>query len=304
MTTFVVLNPEAGGCDDPEACRRTLAGLPGAEVHVSDSADDARSAVARAVGAGADTVVAAGGDGTVHAVLNGLAPRPERVRFAVVPLGTADDFARSLSLPTGLEEAVEVIRAGRTRALDVLEVQPRPDGGRDHFLCANLAAGGFAGGPEEGPEGELEGVKERWGPLSYVRVAAESLGDDLRVWRTELRLAGTTVVRDLLNLIVANGRYAGGGVPLAPDADPADGLLNVVSIGGMSAADLALLAPRVLAGEHGGADGVVARRARAVRVRSEPRMPFSVDGEKYRFERVDFRVRPGALRTMVPPEEA
>lgn len=299
MRTFVVLNPEAGGLDDAGAARETLARLPDTEVHVSESAEDGRSAAARAAEGGVGLVVAAGGDGTVHAVLNGLEPHLGDVRLAVVPLGTANDFVRSLSLPGDAEEAVEALRAGATRCFDVVEARTRDRA--KPILCGNMAAGGFAGNMEEDAGEE---VKERWGPLSYVRVAAEHLGGDLEVWRTELRAAGTTVTRNLLNVVVANGRFAGGGIPAAPDADPTDGLLSLVWIQSVSGADLALMASRILAGEHRGADAVGTRRVRSVRVRPEREMPFSLDGERYVFREVDFRVRPGTLRVVVGPDAA
>lgn len=296
MRTLVVLNPAAGGDEDGQAAREALAGLPDAEVRVTESAEEGRTAAARGAATGAGLVVAAGGDGTVHAVLNGLQPHLGEVRFAVVPLGTANDFVRSLSLPGDAAEALEAVRAGTTRRLDVVEVRPGDRPGP--ILCGNMAAGGFAGNVEEDADEE---VKERWGPLSYLRVAAERLGD-LEVWRTELQAGGTTVVRDLLTVVVANGRYAGGGIPAAPDADPADGLLDLVWIESMPAADLALVASRVLAGEHRGADGVGTRRVRSVGLRAEPAMPFSLDGERYVFGEVDFRLRRGALRAVVAPD--
>lgn len=303
MSTLVVLNPGAGGCGDPEARRKELGRISAAEIHVSESAEDGRAAVRRAVEEGYDRIVAAGGDGTIHGLLNALAPDFDRVTFGVVPLGTANDLVRSLELPMDADEAIDAIRSGRTEELDLIELRARDRDAGSTVYCANAATGGFAGAVEEEME---EGTKERWGPLSYVRVAAEQLGETRR-WRVELEVdpaegGGERIGPvELLNVVVANGRLVGGGVPIAPEADPTDGLLDVVSIRSMPPGELALLGPRLLTGDHLSDESVEHRRARSVRVRSDPPMPYSLDGELATFGDVELRVLAGALTTLVGP---
>lgn len=127
MKTLLLLNPEAGGCDDAEDLEARLASeLPDARIERTRSAREGAEAVRAGLDAGYGMLVAAGGDGTVHTVLNALGPDFDRAALAVLPLGTANDFARSLSLPLEVSEAVEAVGLGRTRALDVVEV--RADG--------------------------------------------------------------------------------------------------------------------------------------------------------------------------------
>lgn len=302
----MLLNPRAGGCDDPgELEARLTADLPDARVESSGSADEAREIVEAGLDAGCATVVAVGGDGTVHSVLNALGPDFDRAALAILPLGTANDLARSLSVPLELSEAVEAVAAGRTRRLDVVEVRAHGDGGdgEDVRYFANVATGGFAGQVREDLD---EDDKSRWGPLSYVRAGLEQVSDIDR-WRVEMELEGepASVGRPptIVNIVVANGSRAGGNIPVAPDADPGDGLLDVVWIRDGSTAELGALAAKMAAGHHLDEDRVETARARSVRVRTDPVMPFTADGEPFSSDDVEFRLLPGVLRLVVPGEE-
>lgn len=302
----MLLNPQAGGCEDPgELEARLTADLPDARVESSGSADEAREIVEAGLDAGCATVVAVGGDGTVHSVLNALGPEFDRAALAILPLGTANDLARSLSVPLDLSEAVEAVAAGRTRRLDVVEVRAHGDGGdgEDVRYFANVATGGFAGQVREDLD---EDDKSRWGPLSYVRAGLEQMGDIDR-WRVEMELEGEPGSvggpQTIVNIVVANGSRAGGNLPVAPDADPGDGLLDVVWIREGSTAELGALAAKMAAGQHLDEDRVETARARSVRVRTDPVMPFTADGEPFSSDDVEFRVLPGVLRLVVPGDE-
>lgn len=300
METLVLLNPTAGGCDHPVEMEDRLASeLPDARVQRCGSAEEGRQAVRDALAAGSEMVVAAGGDGTVHTVLNAMGPDFDRAALAIVPLGTANDLVRSLSLPADVSDAIDAILVGRTRVLDVIEV--RAEGGDDAGVryCVNVVAGGFAGRVREDVD---EDDKSRWGPLSYARAGVEHL-KDVDTWQVDLDLEGGSGSPEgpqrIVNIVVANGSRAGGNIPVAPDADPGDGLLEVVWIRDSAAAELGAVALRMVAGRHLEDERVEARRARAVRVRSDPVMPFTLDGEPLSSGDVEFRVLPGVLRVVV-----
>lgn len=302
MRTLVLLNPEAGGCDDlAEMEARLCADLPDVVVEKTCSAQACGAAVRAGLDAGCETLVAAGGDGTVHGVLNALAPDFDRAALAVLPLGTANDFVRSLSLPLEISEAVAAVALGRTRALDVVEVRADGADGEVRY-CGNVTAGGFAGQVREDLD---EDDKSRWGPLSYVRAGLEQLNDVDR-WRVELDLGGGSDPpgdpQTIVNIVVANGSRAGGNIPVAPDADPGDGLLDVVWIRDGSPTELGVLAAKMVAGRHLDDDRVEAARARCVRIRTDPVMPFTADGEPFSSDDVEFRVLPGVLRMVVARE--
>lgn len=292
MKTKFILNPTAGSADqgdelidlarlhlDADVCR----------TQVDKSATDwAREAVAE----GYTRVVAAGGDGTINAAVNGLAEAFDGVTFGIVPLGTGNDLARTLALPTDPAAAVRLIAKGRTHAIDLIEVSAA---GR-RVYCANVSAGGFSGEVDEKLTSEL---KTTWGPLAYV-IGAVSVLPDLTDYRTLLTFDDEeTAEVDVLNVIVANGRTAGGGRPVAPLAAPDDGLLDVVVIKNGPALKLAELAARFSGGEYLSHPLVLHRRARRVRVEAHPGMWFNVDGELCTNEPATFDVLPQRLRVVV-----
>lgn len=296
--TCVILNPHAGSAERiEESLARTVGRLGGIELRETNGAGSARELAARAVDEGFERLVAVGGDGTLNEVLNGLAPDFERAELGLVPAGTGNDLARTLEIPRDPEEALEVLRAGATRRLDVARVRCRS--AERWFL--NVSAGGFSG--EVDPDLKAE-IKEAWGPLSYVRTAFEALSE-LETYRVRLVLEPDTPEEErirlaALNVAVANGRYVGGGLHVAPEAAPDDGLLDVVAIRAAPAGRLSLLAPQVVAGQHLDHELVLYRQVRTLEVHSEPAMPFNADGEPVGDTPVRYEVVPGAVRFVAP----
>lgn len=285
--TVIICNPGAGSVDDHEATRAQLAELQGAEIRFTKEEGDATRFAREAVEQGAELVLAAGGDGTLNEVVNGIAPAADRVCVGLIPHGTGNDFARMLRLPSSVEECLEVIKAGRVWKIDLVRVTS--DQVR-YFL--NVSAGGFSGTVNEKMTPE---IKDDWGPLAYLRCAAEAL-PELRAYRTKIILDDTdTLELDLYNVVVANGRYVAGGTLIAPEASIDDGLLDIILVPENPAMDLALVAAQIALGKHLDSEGVVFRRAAKVAVESTPGMWFNVDGELVGNEPAVFEVMPKAL---------
>jgi len=291
VRTRVVLNPNAGSADDHQALRAALAALRDTEVCTTEGPGHAERLAREAVEEGCELVVAAGGDGTLNEVVNGLAVDFGAARLGLLPLGTGNDFARSIGVPTDLEEALAVLAAGRMAALDVgraVAGTPR------HFV--NVSAGGFSGVINEKMDAE---VKRSWGPLSYLRSAVEAL-PELAPYRTTLRLDGGEALDvSAYSVVVANARYVAAGIPVAPEARLDDGLLDLMIVPAASVPQLAVLVPLVLLGKHLGSDLVIFRRAAVIELRSEPPMSFNVDGEPLPDQPTRFEVLPQALRVVV-----
>ena len=265
--------------DDTEICLTTKAG---------SAARLARTALRK----GGELIVAAGGDGTLNEVINGIQENAGDARVGLVPLGTGNDFARTLGIPTDLDAAIEVLRAGETRAIDLVRVTS--DAVR-YFL--NVSAGGFSGLVDEKLTPEM---KQAWGPLAYLRSAAAAL-PELRAYRTTVAFDNSdSLTLDLYNVVVANGRFVAGGTLIAPEAAIDDGLLDVILIHKRSAPELALLAAQVALGSHLSSDAIVFRRAAKLTVNSKPGMWFNVDGELVGNEPARFEILPRALRFVVP----
>src|SRR5947209_6542287 len=123
MPIFIVFNPKAGSARAAEAVRTRLEERPDVILCEPETPGDVTGCVAAALGCGCDTLVAAGGDGTVHAIVNALAPDFGRCRLAVLPLGTGNDLCRTLAVPEDALEALAVLDTGQERRLDVMQVE-------------------------------------------------------------------------------------------------------------------------------------------------------------------------------------
>jgi diacylglycerol kinase (ATP) len=291
MKRCLIVNPKAGSVAGVDELLKRCERLAPATVHVTTEAGAAEKFVAETARNGCDEIVVAGGDGTLNEVVNGIADQMDAVRLALIPLGTGNDFARCLELPATVEENIDIILAGETSALDVVRAQ---SDWKRYFV--NVSAGGFSGVVNEKLTPEL---KQTWGPLAYIRSAAAAL-PELRSYRTAVELdRGETVDVDLYNVIIANGRYVAGGLPVAPEADVRDGLLDVVLIPAQTGSEIAFVAAQILLGKHLQNSAVTFRRSARVSVRSDPGMWFNVDGELVGNEPILFEVMPRALQFVV-----
>ena len=292
MKTWIIANPKAGSAGKLEDLHERCGSLSADQIHVTAGAGDAESTARRALDEGCERIVVTGGDGTLNEVVNGIADRAGSCTIALLPLGTGNDFARSLGLPATFEECVDVVCAGKTAPVDLVRVtcdQVR------HFI--NISAGGFSGVVNEKLTPE---VKSSWGPLAYLRGAAEALAE-LRAYQTEILLDDLQPISlELYNAVVANGRYVAGGIPIAPEAQINDGQLDIVLIPKLTTAEIPLAAAQVLMGKHLANESIVFRRAAKVHVESSPGMWFNVDGEMLSNEPITFEVIPSALRFVVP----
>ncbi|MFL6584180.1 MAG: diacylglycerol/lipid kinase family protein [Chthoniobacterales bacterium] len=289
--TCVILNPAAGSITDVDTLVTVLKSVGGFQVEISAKRGAVEQLTRTALRKGCRVFIAAGGDGTLNEVVNALGEDARDIRVGLLPLGTGNDFARTLGLPTQLKGALDVLRAGRTRAIDLVRVTSD----RIRYFV-NVSAGGFSGVVNEKLTPEM---KESWGPLAYVRSAAAAL-PELRAYGTNVALGNEECISmDLYNVVIANGRYVAGGTPIAPEASIDDGLLDVVLLSATSAAQLALLMPQILLGTHLSNSAVVFRRASKVTVNSRPGMWFNVDGELVGNEPAVFQVLPRALQFIV-----
>jgi len=287
----VIVNPSAGSVKDLETVLKQIKRLKASVVHVTKDAGAAEKFARAAVRNRYQEVIAAGGDGTLNEVVNGIAKRMGKIRLGVIPLGTGNDFARCLGLPATMEENIDIILSGKAKEIDVVRAQSD----RTRYFV-NVSAGGFSGLVDEKLTPEL---KRTWGPLAYIRSAAAAF-PELRAYRTAVDFDnGKKVHVDLYNVVVANGRFVAGGLPIAPKADPSDGLLDVILIPKRPGPEMAVLAAKILLGNHLASDAVTFRRATRVSIGSRPGMCFNADGELIGKAPIVFEVMPRALQFVV-----
>ena len=293
MKPYVIVNPIAGSIGNLNARLKQLAPLDAKEVRVTQRAGEAKTLARQAVRAGCKYVIAAGGDGTLNEVINGITGSRQRrqVCVGIVPLGTANDFARLIGLTGDVDATIDILRAKMTEGIDLVRMTSE----RTRYFV-NASSGGFSGVVDEKL---TPAVKSAWGPLAYLRSAAAALAE-LHAYRTTVICDDSEkLVLDLYNVIIANGRFVAGGLPIAPQADLSDGLLDVVLVPKRSAAETALLAAEMLLGKHLSGDSVTFRRAKKISVRSEPGMWFNADGELVGNEPTVFQILPRALDFVV-----
>ncbi len=212
--------------------------------------------------------------------------------MGLIPLGTGNDFARSIGVPTDLEAAIDLIRAGTTRAVDLVRVTSD-----ELRYFVNVSAGGFSGLVDEKLTPEM---KKTWGPLAYLRSAAAAW-PELRAYHTTLAFdEDESLMLELYNVVVANGRYVAGGTLIAPEAEIDDGLLDIVLIPKRPAPELAMAMAQIALGTHLSSKTIVFRRAAKLTVNSKPGMWFNVDGELVGNEPARFEIVPRALRFIAP----
>lgn len=290
----VICNPASGGGTyDPDRLREGLSGFELDWIE-TEGPEDAKEAAENLY---EGLLVVVGGDGTINDIINGLgkAGFPEGVTLALLPSGTGNDFAATLAIPEDPGEAEDVIRQNRVRTLDVARVRSSRIGER---FFINVATGGLGAQISEAND---EDTKGRWGKLSYL-LTSWDVSRDFEVRETALRLDGEEHPVRAVNIAIGNCRYAGGGWPAAPKANPEDGLLDVVVIEDIGLKEFLAIGPTAFAGaDYLTREGVFYKRAKEIRVETQPGLEFTVDGEVIGDEPAEFAVIPRALKVIVGP---
>jgi diacylglycerol kinase (ATP) len=299
---LVLVNPCAGGGRMHDRVRSWASDRPGWRLHETRSGDHARELAEEAALAQAAVVVAAGGDGTVHDVVQGLmATEASRPVLGVLPCGTANDFTNTIGLDGDWSASVAAIDAGHTIDADVIRAVATDDDGHPlpPVYVINAATGGLSVAIDDAMDEE---VKQWWGRFSYAKLAIEEYLD-ATAYDARIEVDGQALTGEALAIVVANGVYAGG-VQLAPRARADDGRADVCLVRGQTwdeglglLADLAL--GRTYASER--FEWVLGSN---VTITSEPAMPFIADGEQIGRTPLTLEVCRGCLRVLTPPDHA
>ncbi|HEY9253081.1 MAG TPA: lipid kinase YegS [Stenotrophomonas sp.] len=296
----LILNGKSAGNDDVRsavaAWREQGIDL---DVRVTWESGDAERYVAEAIADGVDTVIAGGGDGTLSEVATTLAHRDEPAAalptLGLLPLGTANDFASAAGIPVAPDEALGLIAARPAEPFDLLRIETSDE----VQWCANVASGGF--GTQVTVETH-DGLKDLLGGLAYLITGLSRLG---RIDPVQARLQGPGFAWQggFVALGVGNGRQAGGGQALCPDARIDDGLLDVTIIPELDGEIAGTLGALVTGGKRAALEHVaVRRRLPWLEIESDAAITLNLDGEPLQATRFRIDCARHRLRLHLPAE--
>ncbi|HEY2372775.1 MAG TPA: diacylglycerol kinase family protein [Gaiellaceae bacterium] len=301
MSTAFLVNPAsdsgATGKRWPELARRAAQlGLTG-ETYFSQRPTHLIELAERAARDGAELLVAVGGDGTLNEVVNGLARSGTDAQLATIPLGTGMDFVRTYGIPTGFDDAVRNAVEGTPRTIDLGRVTYREwSGGPAERYFANVGSVGMSAAVAQRANGmsKMLGGKATFF-YALVRVFFEWDNTVISVQLDDAKREAR-----MHDVIVANGRWHGGAMLLAPEAKQDDGLFDVVLIGDVTKRDFVTTAPKIYKGTYLAHPKVELLRSQTVAVDAPERLPIELDGEQVGTTPVRFEVVPHAVRVRVP----
>jgi YegS/Rv2252/BmrU family lipid kinase len=241
-------------------------------------------------------IIAMGGDGTISEVVTGILKSGTDAELGVLPRGTGGDFRRSLDLPSDLEDAAQKIVEGTPHPMDVGRIQYMDHEGREserYFVnSASFGASGKVAG-EANRSSKLLG-----GTITFLKATLKTTltydNPDVFLSLDDARRARLRII----TVFIANGRYTGGGMKVAPEAKLNDGLLDIVTVGDFKVPEILMKSYRLYTGTHLSLDKV--SFARAKKVYAEPAHPeeqvlLEVDGETPGRLPATFEILPGAL---------
>ena len=261
------------------------------EVRPTWEAGDIQRLVKEAINEGVERIVAGGGDGTVNEVVNALAQfKPkQQPSVAILPLGTANDFATSCQIPTDVEQALISAANNRAHPVDLVKVNDM------HFI--NVASAGFGAHVTATTPTEL---KNFLGGKAYT-LAGLVKALNLKPYKGKAKYDNGELEGEMLIGAICNGRQAGGGQPLAPNATINDGLMDVIVVQAFPLTD----APKVLQellGESNSDTYVKRFQCSWLEYEGDDVMPLNLDGEPHDNQKLSFKVIPKAIDLVLPED--
>ncbi|HEX7058067.1 MAG TPA: diacylglycerol kinase [Bacilli bacterium] len=267
----LIYNPSSGREEIrrrlPEILQRLEQGGIETSCHGTTCEGDATKAAEEAIRRKFDIVIAAGGDGTLYEVINGLAEREYRPKLGILPLGTTNDFARALGIPKHWEYAIDLILAGHTRKVDVGKANSR------YFI--NIAGGGsFTELTYEVPSK----LKTMIGQLAYYMKGLEKL-PWLKPIKLHFQSPKYNFAEEVMMFLIANSNSVGGFEKLAPDANVHDGQFDVIILKKCNLAEFIRIATMALRGDHLHDPHVIYFKTDMLQVTSPDYVQLNLDGE-------------------------
>jgi len=297
VRTCIIFNPTAKGNKARNFRQHLDEFAAECTLKPTQAVGDARKLAALAVEEGFEIVVAAGGDGTLNEVLNGIVDAPkgfERARLGVLPLGTVNVFAREVRIPLKLKDALQTLRTGRETLIDLGTVDYQENGKPTRRCFAQLAGAGLDARAIELVDWRL---KKKIGPLAYIVAGLRALTE--RQVKIKVSDGKKEEVGELA--LIGNGSLYGGQFRIFPPADMRDGLLEVCVFAKANFGMLLRCAPKLLLRGTLPHAATANFRSETLTLTSDSKVPFEVDGEFGGYLPATFSMRRMQLRVIVPP---
>jgi diacylglycerol kinase (ATP) len=246
---------------------------------------------------GCKLVVSVGGDGTISEVVNGLSDADclKDVMLGIISTGTGTDYIRTLGIPRDYSEACQRLIEPKTRTVDLGTFECNSDGKRIRRLFINFAGVGFA---TEVVRATTQSYKTMGAMASYL-MGLLSTVVSYQNQEVSIIVDGKADVRNVVTVLMCHGKYVGGGMMTTPDADPSDGLFDVLIVDNMTKPDLLWSLPRIYKGTHLTHPKVSIRRVKEIEIRPKMKMCIQADGDLVGEAPARFQVLPAALNVVV-----
>ncbi|MFO1527887.1 MAG: diacylglycerol kinase family protein [Turneriella sp.] len=306
-----IVNPQAGGGKSDKQLKALLAEIESiygnAKIQFTERKLHATELARTAVQNGAELIVAVGGDGTISEVAAGffdakgkaLKPLKQAPALGILPAGSGSDYARTLGIPRSSAIALQILQTKHTRTMDAGLVEfTGNDGKPTKRVFINIADVGIGG--------EVVDILERQGKrlgafISYQIATLRGL-IGYKNKHLQIVLDKKQKFDGVYNgVIVALGKYFGSGMKIAPDAQPDDGLFDVVMLGEMSKLEMIAKMQKVRSGTHIFEKNITVHRAKHVSIISDSKALLDCDGEMPGECPAEFTLLPGTLKVVVPP---
>lgn len=297
MRTCIIFNPTAKGNKARHFRRHLDEYAAECTLKPTKAVGDARRLAALAVEEGFEIIVAAGGDGTLNEVLNGIVDAPkgfERARLGVLPLGTVNVFAREVRIPLKLNEALQTLRTGRETLIDLGTVDYEENGKPVRRCFAQLAGAGLDARAIELVDWRL---KKKIGPLAYVIAGLRALTEN------QIKIKVSDGKREEIGelALIGNGSLYGGQFRIFPPADMRDGLMDACVFAKVGFGTLLRCAPKLLIRGTLPEAATANFRSASLTLTSDSKVPFEIDGEFGGYLPATFSMRRMQARVIVPP---
>lgn len=294
MKYLFVVNPTAGRGDGLKRGEQIqkLATLWGMDYQMvfTNKPGQGYDLAQKGVAEGAEVLIAVGGDGTVNEVMRGIidADKIQKVQMGVIPAGTGNDLVRTLNIPFDVEEALQVIERGKAKMLDLGKVQG------EYFI--NVAGIGFDAAV--GEEINLN-VKMLKGTAAYLYGVFKMLFQ-YKSPQITIRIDDTVLEGRYFLVAIANAKYYGGGMMIAPDAEVADGLYDVIVVKDVKQLEVIRVLPTIFRGNHISHPAVKVYRGKKIQLDSSERVLVQTDGEIRGTLPMTFELEPEVFPMIVP----